>query len=96
MAQFSEQEQNAMRRDAARRAQEMQRRVHPTASPGRRLPSQFADYQPETSAPEPEPTPKPQPPKLPLLGNLPVQSRRTFVQSGWRHHADPCHDGDAL
>lgn len=27
MAQFSEQEQNAMRRDAARRAQEMQRRV---------------------------------------------------------------------
>lgn len=34
MAQFSEQEQNAMRRDAARRAQEMQRRVHPTASPG--------------------------------------------------------------
>ena len=64
MAQFSEQEQNAMRRDAARRAQEMQRRVHPTASPGRRLPSQFADYPPETS-------PKPQPPKLPLLGNLP-------------------------
>ena len=55
MAQFSEQEQNAMRRDAARRAQEMQRRVHPTASPGRRLPPQFADY----------------PPKLPLLGNLP-------------------------
>ena len=70
MAQFSEQEQNAMRRDAARRAQEMQRRVHPTASPGR-LPPQFADYPPETSAPEPEPTPKPQPPKLPLLGNLP-------------------------
>ena len=49
MAQFSEQEQNAMRRDAARRAQEMQRRVHPTASPGRRLPPQFADYPPETS-----------------------------------------------
>lgn len=68
MAQFSEQEQNAMRRDAARRAQEMQRRVHPTASPGDGLPSQFADYPPETSAPEPEPTPKPQPPKLPLLG----------------------------
>ena len=71
MAQLSEQEQNAMRRDAARRAQEMQRRVHPTASPGRRLPPQFADYPPETSAPEPDPTPKPQPPKLPLLGNLP-------------------------
>lgn len=87
MAQFSEQEQNAMRRDAARRAQEMQRRVHPTARPGRRLPPQFADYPPETSAPEPEPTPKPQPPKLPLLGNLPQFNPADFCPI-WM--ATPC------
>ncbi len=69
MAQFSQSEQNAMRRDAARRAQEMQQRVHPAIPPGR-LPPQYADYPPETEAPEPS-KPAAPPPKIPLLGNLP-------------------------
>lgn len=69
MAQFSQSEQNAMRRDAARRAQEMQQRVHPAISSGR-LPPRYADYPPETEAPEPS-KPATPPPKIPLLGNLP-------------------------
>lgn len=58
MARFSQQEQNAMRRAAARRAYEMQQRVRP---PGSRPASPYADYPPE---PEP-PLPKPPPPKPP-------------------------------
>lgn len=69
MAQFSQSEQNAMRRDAARRAQEMQQRVHPTISSGR-LPPRYADYPPETEAPEPSKPATPAP-KIPFLGNLP-------------------------
>lgn len=44
MAQFSQQEQNAMRREAARRAREMQQRVHPMPPQTHR---QYADYPPE-------------------------------------------------
>ncbi len=69
MAQFSQSEQNAMRRDAVRRAQEMQQRVHPAIPPGR-FPPQYADYPPEAEAPEP-PKSAASPPKIPLLGNLP-------------------------
>ncbi len=45
MAQFSQQEQDRMRRDAARRAREMQRSVY---APARRT-SPYADYPPHVS-----------------------------------------------
>ncbi len=44
MAQFSQQEQNAMRREAARRAREMQKRVY---FGKQQEPSPYADYPPE-------------------------------------------------
>lgn len=53
MARFSQQEQNTMRREAARRAQEMQQRMHPAMSSGYRQPSPYADYPPEPPQPEP-------------------------------------------
>lgn len=55
MARFSQQEQNKMRREAARRAQEMQQRVHPAMPSGYRQPSPYADYPPEPSESEPIP-----------------------------------------
>lgn len=55
MARFSQQEQNKMRREAARRAQEMQQRVHPAMPSGYRQPSPYADYPPEPSESEPTP-----------------------------------------
>mgnify|MGYP003189451832 CR=1 FL=1 len=67
MAQFSQQEQNAMRREAARRAREMQKRVYP-----------YADYPPEE--PPQEKTPPPQT-GMPLLGNL-AQFRPKGLLSG--------------
>ena len=47
MARFSQQEQNAMHRDAVRRAQEMQQRVHPSVPFGYETASKYADYPPE-------------------------------------------------
>lgn len=80
MAQFSQQEQNQMRRDAARRAREMQRNVYPSM----RRASPYADLPP---SPREEPAPPPPPPRqhntvhshpnspqskgIPLLGGLP-------------------------
>lgn len=55
MARFSQQEQNKMRREAARRAREMQQRVHPAMPSGYRQPSPYADYPPEPSESEPIP-----------------------------------------
>lgn len=55
MARFSQQEQNTMRREAARRAQEMQQRVHPEMPSGYRQSSPYADYPPEPPQPEPVP-----------------------------------------
>ena len=68
MAQFSQQEQNAMRREAARRAREMQKRVY---FGKQQEPSPYADYPPE----EPPQT------GMPLLGNL-AQLRPTGLLSG--------------
>lgn len=77
MARFSQQEQNAMRREAARRAQEMQQRVHPTAPPTHRTTSPYADYPPEPPQQESVPvqriqqgTPYPKSNGVPLFGGL--------------------------
>lgn len=75
MAQFSQQEQNAMRREAARRAREMQKRVYFGKQQG---PSPYADYPPEE--PPQEKTPSPQT-GMPLLGNL-AQFRPKGLLSG--------------
>ena len=75
MAQFSQQEQNAMRREAARRAREMQKRVY---FGKQQEPSPYADYPPEK--PPQEKTPSPQT-GMPLLGNL-AQFRPTGFLSG--------------
>lgn len=48
MAQFSQQEQNTMRREAARRVQEMQQRAHPPMPPVRHPNSPYADYPPDS------------------------------------------------
>lgn len=42
-----------MRREAARRAQEMQQRVHPSEPSAYKQPSPYADYPPESPQPEP-------------------------------------------
>ena len=55
MAQFSQQEQNAMRREAARRAREMQKRVYFGKQQGS---SPYADYPPEEPPQEKTPSPK--------------------------------------
>ncbi|WP_288535474.1 hypothetical protein [Ruminococcus callidus] len=75
MAQFSQQEQNAMRREAARRAREMQKRVY---FGKQQEPSPYADYPPEE--PPQKKTPPPQT-GMPLLGNL-AQFRPTGLLSG--------------
>ena len=75
MAQFSQQEQNAMRREAARRAREMQKRVY---FGKQQEPSPYADDPPEE--PPQKKTPPPQT-GMPLLGNL-AQFRPTGLLSG--------------
>ena len=75
MAQFSQQEQNAMRREAARRAREMQKRVY---FGKQQEPSPYTDYPPEE--PPQKKTPPPQT-GMPLLGNL-AQFRPTGLLSG--------------
>lgn len=61
MAQFPQQNQNQMRRDAMRRAKEMQQRVYPV----RRQPSTKGDYPPASpSYSQPPPVSPPPPPPL--------------------------------
>ncbi|MCD8220304.1 MAG: hypothetical protein LUC50_08330 [Ruminococcus sp.] len=65
MAQYSRQEQNPMQREAQRRAEEMQQRVHPTIPRNRR---QYADNPPKPLNRETLPPKNPE--GIPLLQDL--------------------------